>query len=107
MTDPADFPSYPEHNEEVLERASEPAPVAPSKLTREEYLEIESLSLKVQNVALQHEKLQADVIKAVQMRQDLQKELATMLKRFSEKYGVDLTKVQILPDGTIVNPAKG
>lgn len=99
MTDPLDIAESFVPVEVAAE--PEPVPAPPKKISREDFLEIESLSLKVQNMALQHKQLQDDVIKAVQMRKDMQQELSDMVTRLSAKYGVDLTKVQILPDGTI------
>lgn len=74
----------------------------PKKLTAEERLMIENLFLKVENMRLQTERLQADAIQAVTMRQQYQNEMAALQRALAEKYGVDMTKVKILPDGTIL-----
>jgi ABC-type phosphate transport system auxiliary subunit len=74
----------------------------PKKLTAEERLQIENIYLKVENMRLQTERLQSDVVQAVQLRQQYQGEMAALQTRLAEKYGVDMTKVKILPDGTIL-----
>ena len=75
--------------------------VAVKKLTTEERFHIENLFLKVQNLMLQQQQMQSDLQKSVQMRQGYQDEMSALKKQLSEKYGVDMTKVKIHPDGTI------
>lgn len=84
-------------------------PMAPArvvgKLDRTEMLEMENLSLKTQNVALQEKQLQQDLIAANKMRQDLQAELGKRKDELAAKYKVDILSptVRILPDGTILD----
>ncbi len=79
---------------------SEPTP-AP-RLSAEERLKIENLHLKVQNLLLQQQQMQADIQKSVEMRLGFQQEMADLQKELGDRYGVDMTKVRILPDGTIL-----
>lgn len=81
---------------------TEPTATEKKKLTTEERLQIENIYLKVENMRLQTERLQADVVQAVQLRQQYQGEMSALQTRLAEKYGVDMTKVKILPDGTIL-----
>lgn len=80
------------------------APDAPTvkKLTAEERYEIENCFLKVQNLALQTQKLHDDVQKAVQMRMEEQNRMVGIQARLGAKYNVDMTTVKIAPDGTII-----
>lgn len=80
----------------------EVTPKAPKKLEDIDRLRIENLYLQVQNLGLQTERMQADLIKATQMRQEAQSKMAHLQKELSEKYDIDLSKVKILPDGTIL-----
>jgi hypothetical protein len=75
------------------------------KLERIEQLEMENLSIKTQNIALQEQKLQQDLIQANGMRQELQKELHKMKAILETKYKVDILALttRILPDGTILD----
>lgn len=77
------------------------APVLPKKLTLEERLEIENCFLKVQNIAMQTEKMYADIQRAVTMRQEEQNRMLALQARLGEKYQVDMSKAKIAPDGTI------
>ena len=76
------------------------------KLTVEERLEIENVYLQIQNLHLQGQQMQADLIRSVQMRQELQKKMTDMQAKLGAKYDVDMTKVQIAADGTILPPGK-
>jgi hypothetical protein len=78
----------------------------PKKLTNEERLEIENVYLQVENLRLQGERMQADLVRSVQMRQALQARMLELQTMLGVKYKVDMTKVQINPDGTIL-PAPG
>jgi hypothetical protein len=103
----AEAPLFPE--------VSPPSPVAVSMpssnpaivgtLTKEEYLGIENLSLKVQNLGLQQQRMQAELIKANEVRQKMQSDLEAQQKALSAKYGVDLLArtTQITPDGVIID----
>lgn len=82
-----------------------PQSTGPKKLTEEERLKIENCYLQIENLRLQSERMQADLIKAVQMRQELQKNMLQMQTDLGAKYQVDMTRVQISPDGTITSPA--
>ena len=81
-------------------------PQEPKKLTNEERLEIENIYLQVENLRMQGERMQADLVRSVQMRQALQARMLEMQTALGVKYQVDMTKVQINPDGTIL-PAPG
>lgn len=87
---------------------AEPALVAEAtapiekKITNEERLEIEVLIMKVQNMVLQQQAMQRDIIESVKQRQAYQGELEQIQKKLSAKYNIDMAKVEIRPDGTIV-----
>lgn len=85
--------------EEVL-REQEPA--QPKKLSRQDKLEIENLYLKVENLKLQQERMTQELLQANVMRQGIQQEMATLQAELSAKYGVDMSQVKILPDGTVL-----
>ena len=93
--------------EAVPEAVPIPAPTGPKKLTVEERLEIENIYLKVENLVLQSERLRADIQKSVEMRTEQQNKMRELQARLSTKYGCDMTKVKILPDGTILESAQG
>ncbi len=85
--------------------APPPQVAAVKKLTPEERLQIENCYLKVQNLHLQTEKLREDVIKAASMRMEEQRRMEALKSMLGAKYQVDMDKVQIHPDGTIIeNP---
>jgi hypothetical protein len=71
------------------------------KLTEEERLGIENLFLKMQNCQLQvqaYDNAKAAII--MQMR-DLQNEMDEKRRTLSLKYGTDITRTTVKPDGTI------
>lgn len=91
-------------------RVADPIPPANpaivGKLTPEEYLKIENLSLKVQNIGLQQQRMQAELIKANELRQALQKELEEMHRQLSAKYNVNILNsktTQITEEGVIID----
>lgn len=77
-------------------------PPVPPRLSREERLELENITLKVENTRLQQERLKLDFERATTMLLGLQKESFELLDRLNKKYGVDLTKSNIQSDGSIV-----
>jgi|HubBroStandDraft_1064217.scaffolds.fasta_scaffold96188_2 hypothetical protein len=80
-------------------------PAFVAKMTREEFLEMENLSIKTQNLAMQEKQLQADIIKANEMRRSLQATLEAKHTELSAKYGVNVMArtTQILEDGSIMD----
>jgi len=84
--------------------ASAPTPDVPlpTKLSKEDRLEIENLFLKVENLKLQQLQLQRDITTSVEMRQKLQGEMSLLQLALSKKYGVDLQYCDIGLDGSIV-----
>ncbi len=102
----------------AAEAAEAPAPTPPAlprhpsqvgQLSREEMLEIENISLKIQNLGLQERQLQQDLVQANKMRHDLQQRLNESHKKLSEKYGIDLMAqtTKISDDGQIFDLTKG
>lgn len=75
------------------------------KLSREEMLEMENLSLKVHNMSLQENQLQQDLVKANKMRHDFQEQLDQKITGIKEKWGVDITlpTTKLMPDGSILD----
>jgi hypothetical protein len=86
----------------VETKAVDVASKGPKKLEDIDRLRIENLYLQVQNLGLQAQQMQADLLKATQMRQEAQGKMALLQRELSEKYDIDLSKVKILPDGTIL-----
>jgi len=82
-------------------------PIKQKKITREEMLEIENLTLRTQNIALHEQRLQQDIIRANEERRSLQEQVRKKRDELSAKYGVDLTApgVVITPDGFILEGA--
>jgi hypothetical protein len=79
----------------------------PEKLERADVLTLENFFLKIQNLKLQADKLQADYQRCGQLMQEQQNELRGFRDSLSGKYGVDLAKCQIGPDGTITKGGPG
>ena len=77
------------------------------QLTREEMLELENYLLKISNIKLQGDKLQADLVRANEMLQDEQNRLRVFRDGMKHKYGVDLGTTKILQDGSFVTGVRG
>ena len=75
------------------------------KLTEVEMLQIENLTVKVQNMALQEQRLQADLMKANELRRDLQTKLLGFTTALGSKYGVNISAptTEITADGTVID----
>lgn len=71
------------------------------KLTEDERLRIENYYLKVENIRLQQARMQDDLVKSVDLMKRLQHEVRALEQSLNDKYGVDLSKCKIAPDGTI------
>lgn len=76
---------------------SETAPV----ISTEDRLQAELLQAKMQNIQFQLQLLQSDVQKAIESRNNLVGEMKKLRELFQERYGLDLAKIQINPDGTV------
>ena len=85
----------------ALEDPAPGLPPKPHKLDELEMKTIEVHFLKIQNIKLQADRLQEDLKKAHQFILDEQQKLKAFHQHLGEKYGVDLTKHTIEPDGTI------
>jgi 2',3'-cyclic-nucleotide 2'-phosphodiesterase (5'-nucleotidase family) len=72
------------------------------KLTEEDRLRIQIFYLTIQNLELQSKQLQADLVRAGQLIAQQQQDLLTFMKAASVRYGIDLTKVNIDPEGNIL-----
>jgi len=72
-----------------------------TKLSREDYLEIENSSLKIRNYVLQAQELKKSLEEASKALLEQQQAHRVLLTGLSEKYGMDLKMCQINPDGTI------
>lgn len=89
---------------DLAEKMNGAAPTAeepPKKLTDAERLDIENTYLKMQNLQLQVQNL--DIMKGglVDQMRELQKEMETKRAALSTKYGVDISRTTVGPDGTI------
>ena len=74
----------------------------PLKLTKEEQLTLENYFLKVQNIRLQQQHMRQDFEASFKLLQELRGKLAAFEKEMQMKYGVDLAKATVTPDGTII-----
>lgn len=84
-----------------------PVPVA--QLTRGEFLELENLSLKVQNLHLQERQLQHDLVEANKLRRETQGLLEARAKEVSQAHGIDLSdraRYQLQTDGSVYDLMK-
>ncbi len=84
--------------EEKLQEA--PKPAYPSKIEQVDMLLLENLMLKHQNCVMQEERLVADVKKSREVMKTIIADRDSLLATLKEKYGVDISKCQIMPDGT-------
>lgn len=74
------------------------------KLTPEEVFRVENYYLKIQNLHLQTQLLEAQKQQAYATLQQLQKELEAFRRELSDRYGVEIGRQSVRPDGTIVTP---
>lgn len=86
------------------ERAAAAPTMPPAKLTDTERLEIENIFLKIQNAQLQVQNIDNAKVALVEQMRELQKEMDEKRKALSAKYGVDITRATVKPDGTIIAP---
>jgi hypothetical protein len=63
-------------------------------------LRAENLQARMQNVQLQLQIMQSELQKAMGTRGQLVQEMNTLRDEFLKKYGVDIARLQIHPDGT-------
>lgn len=78
-----------------------PPPPRPSKISKEDRLELEVFQVKLQNVQLQLQIMQADLAKALAERNNLVEGMKKKREEIQAKYGVDIAQVKIADDGTI------
>lgn len=88
-------------NAELKKQEAEAAAAEPKKLSREELLGIENIYLKMQNMQLQVQNLDAAKANIVEQMRELQKEMEAEKQKLSVKYGVDIGRHTVAPDGTI------
>lgn len=89
----------------------EPAAVTPAnlpKLSERDLLRVENLTIKLHNVAMQTRQIQLtaqqELQKAIASQNALVKEFDELVKEYSGRYGVDITKVDISTEGQILGP---
>lgn len=87
-------------SDDYLPMATQPPKAKPERIKPEDRLRAENLMLKLQNVQLQLQVMQADLAKALGSRQAIQLEMEKLRKEFLEIYGVDLATINIADDGT-------
>lgn len=107
MTDYDDFPKPVPEPVAVEEKPA--TPPKPQKVSREDRLEVENLSMKIQNVQLQLQIMQSDLQKALMTRNDLVEQMKKKRDEYMQKYGIDIATVAIADDGTVTplqNPIK-
>ena len=82
-----------------------PTEALPVKMVSEEdRLRIENLQLKLQNCALQDERLARELTNCRETMAKIQKDIIEFRNTLGEKYGVDFTKTRIAPDGRLMEP---
>ena len=91
----------PEPAEAATEVVIKEAP-PPPKLTLEEMQSIEILGLKVNHMQTMVQNLDLQKQQLINQMREGQKEMEVTVSRLSAKYGVDIRRSQVLPDGTIV-----
>lgn len=79
-----------------------PSPLRPEKVSKEDHLAVENIYLKIENIRLQSELMRAQLTEAAERMAGLQKEMTQKQEELSKRYNVDMSRVRILPDGTIV-----
>ena len=90
--------TFPADDEPIAEPAPPPKP---SKVSKEDRLELENFQVKLQNVQLQLQIMQADLAKALTERNTLVEGMKKKREEMQDKYGVDIARVTIADDGTI------
>ncbi len=73
----------------------------PSTISKEDQLELQVFQLEMQNVQLQLQVMQADMQKALTHRNEIMEKVKKKRVEMQEKYGVDITKVNIDDKGKI------
>jgi hypothetical protein len=89
----------------VTEEATVPPPAAPpatKKIEENDILKLENAFLKIENLKRSRTIAERDIQSCEQQIQIQQTSLITLRDTLSKKYGVDLTKARIAPDGTII-----
>jgi hypothetical protein len=79
-----------------------PAPQMPRKLDETDIAKLENAFLKIDNLRKAKDISQRDIQNADLQIQILQGQLTAYRESLSVKYGVDLAKARITPDGTIL-----
>ncbi len=106
MTDRDDFNLPKPEPAESLRRHAVPQgpPPAqkPTKVSKEDRLEVEVLSMKLQNVQLQMQIMQSDLAKALATRDQLVEKFKEKREYFLQTYGVDITAINIDDEGNII-----
>ncbi len=80
---------------------SEETKDTPVVVSREDRLELELVTARMQNIQLQLQIMQQDMIKATESRNTLIKRAQDLRTQFQQKYGIDITKVSIGDDGKV------
>lgn len=110
------MPKKPNHEDKLMEDAlseaaevapqpvPEPTPppvLAPTKISKEDILDLENMQLKMENVQLQLQIMQGDLQKAMGEREKLVVRMKAKRDAMLVKYGVDVAQVAIADDGTV------
>lgn len=81
----------------------------PIKLEEVDYLRLQNLHLRLMNINGQMRLMEIELQKAMQERVKAAKEFDEMATAYEHKYGVDIRKKSIGPDGMVIDapPAPG
>ncbi len=90
-----------EKEKQAAREAATDAPPEQKKLTREELLSVENLYLKLQNMQLQVQNIDHAKAALIEQMREIQKEMDDVRAGLSQKYGVDIGRHTVAPDGTI------
>lgn len=67
----------------------------------EDRLRAENLTLKLENVQARMQSIQSEIQRLLESRNTIVGDMNKLKDEFIQKYGIDLTKVAIMPDGTV------
>lgn len=93
--------------EMAVELAAKAVPPEPKKVSKEDMLKVEVLYLKITNCKMQEEVMKRDALKLQEDKAKYQQELVALSVEYGVKYGIELGKAQIMPDGTIIPTTNG
>jgi len=80
-----------------------PSPDEPVKLEQLDFFRVQNIHLRLMNINGQMRLMEIDLQKAMQERVKVAQEFEAIAKEFEHKYGVDIRKKVVTPDGRVVD----